>query len=139
MAQMVKNMPAMQEIQFIPRLGRSSGEENGLPNPAFLPGKSHGQRSLAGYSPWGCKKSDTTERLTFSISRVPTVSPIHLPKAISFLYDDLLLLSFLKYTPHLLQSSSTVSPTFCHPLPLGFLIIFTYFLLGLHLSLVFSN
>ena len=28
-----------------------------------MPGKSHGQRSLAGYSPWGCKESDTTERL----------------------------------------------------------------------------
>ena len=30
-------------------------------NPVFLPGESHGQRSLAGYSPWGCKESDTTE------------------------------------------------------------------------------
>ena len=30
------------------------------PTPIFLPGKSHGQRSLAGYSPWGCKESDTT-------------------------------------------------------------------------------
>ena len=29
----------------------------------FLPGKSHGQRSLVGYSPWGRKESDTTERL----------------------------------------------------------------------------
>ena len=29
--------------------------------PVFLPGKSHGQRSLADYSPWGCKESDTTE------------------------------------------------------------------------------
>ena len=29
----------------------------------FLPGKSHGQRSLVGYSPWGCKESDTTERV----------------------------------------------------------------------------
>ena len=27
----------------------------------FLPGKFHGQRSLAGYSPWGCKESDMTE------------------------------------------------------------------------------
>ena len=27
--------------------------------PVFLPGESHGQRSLMGYSPWGCKKSDT--------------------------------------------------------------------------------
>ena len=34
------------------------------PSPIFLPGKSHGQRSLAGFSPWGCKESDTTERLT---------------------------------------------------------------------------
>ena len=31
----------------------------------FLPGKSHGQRSLVGYSPWGRKESDTTERLHF--------------------------------------------------------------------------
>ena len=27
----------------------------------FLPGEPHGQRSLAGYSPWSCKESDTTE------------------------------------------------------------------------------
>ena len=33
--------------------------------PVFLPGKSHGQRSLVGYSPWGRKESDTTERLNF--------------------------------------------------------------------------
>ena len=33
------------------------------PSPGFLPGESHGQRRLAGYSPWGCKESDTTERL----------------------------------------------------------------------------
>ena len=30
----------------------------------FLPGESHGQRSLAGYSPWGHKELDTTEPLT---------------------------------------------------------------------------
>ena len=33
----------------------------GQPTPVFLPGESHGQRSLAGYSPWGHKESDTTE------------------------------------------------------------------------------
>ena len=33
--------------------------------PLFLPGESHGQRSLAGYSPWGHKESDTTEQLHF--------------------------------------------------------------------------
>ena len=32
--------------------------------PVFLPGESHGQRSLVGYRPWGCKESDTTEQLT---------------------------------------------------------------------------
>ena len=31
------------------------------PTPIFLPGESHGQRSLAGYSPWGCKESDNRE------------------------------------------------------------------------------
>ena len=31
------------------------------PTPVVLPGKSHGQRSLVGYSPWGCKESDLTE------------------------------------------------------------------------------
>ena len=49
----------------IPGLGRSPGEGNGNPLPAFLPGKSHGQRSLVGYSPWGRKESDMTERLHF--------------------------------------------------------------------------
>ena len=35
------------------------------PTPVFLPGESHGQTSLVGYSPWGRKESDTTERLHF--------------------------------------------------------------------------
>ena len=36
------------------------------PTPVLLPGKSHGWRSLVGCSPWGCKESDTTERLHFT-------------------------------------------------------------------------
>ena len=47
----------------IPGSGRSFGEGNGNPL-QFLPGESHGQRSLADYSPWGCKESDMTEQLT---------------------------------------------------------------------------
>ena len=35
------------------------------PTPVLLPGESHGRRSLVGYSPWGRKESDTTERLHF--------------------------------------------------------------------------
>ena len=38
-------------------------EEEWQPNAVFLPGKSHGQRSLVGYSPWGDKESDMTEQL----------------------------------------------------------------------------
>ena len=41
----------------------SSGEGNGKSTPVLLPEKSHGQRCLVGYSPWGRKESDTTERL----------------------------------------------------------------------------
>ena len=32
-----------------------------VPAPVFLSGESHGQKSLAGYSPWGCEESDTTD------------------------------------------------------------------------------
>ena len=38
------------------------------PTSVFLPGESNGQRSLVGYSPWGPKELDTTERLTLSLS-----------------------------------------------------------------------
>ena len=38
-----------------------------LPTLVFLPGKSHGQRSLAGYSLWGRKESDTTEQVHFIV------------------------------------------------------------------------
>jgi len=42
-------------------LERSLGEREQQSTPVFLPGKSHGQRSPAGYNPWGCKESDMTE------------------------------------------------------------------------------
>ena len=40
-------------------------EKEWQPTPVFLSGKSHGWRSLVGYSPWSCKEVDTTERLHF--------------------------------------------------------------------------
>ena len=40
------------------------------PIPVFLPGESHGQRSLEGYSPWGHKELDTTEQLTQAGSKL---------------------------------------------------------------------
>ena len=39
-------------------------EEEMQPTPVFLPGESHGQRSLAGYSLWGHKESDTTKQVS---------------------------------------------------------------------------
>ena len=44
---------------------RTLGEGNGTPTPLLLPGKSHGRRSLVGFSPWGRKESYRTERLHF--------------------------------------------------------------------------
>ena len=56
----------MQESQV-----QSLGEEDPLEKEmatarVFLPGEFHGQRSLAGYSPWGPKESDMTEQLTLT-------------------------------------------------------------------------
>ena len=51
----------------------------------FLPGKSHGQGSLAGYSPWGHKESDTTGQLHLNVSS--TVKTMN--SQIEFLHDVL--------------------------------------------------
>ena len=45
-------------------VGKIPWRREWLPTPVFLPGESHGQSSLAGYSPWGHKESDMTEQLT---------------------------------------------------------------------------
>ena len=67
MSQTVKNLPTMQEAK-VPSLGWENppGEGNGNPL-QYLPGKSHGQRSMAGYSPWGYKELDMTEQLTHTL------------------------------------------------------------------------
>ena len=51
------------DLASIPGLGKSPGGGHGNPL-QFLPGESHGKRSLVGYSPWGCKDLDTTEEVT---------------------------------------------------------------------------
>ena len=59
-ARMVKNLPALREtwVRKIP------WRRAWLSTPLFLPGESHGQRSLVGCSPWGHRESDTAEWLT---------------------------------------------------------------------------
>ena len=59
-AQMVKNLPAMQETRFDPWVGKMPWKREWLPTPVFLPGRPQGQRSLMGLSPWGHKESDMT-------------------------------------------------------------------------------
>ena len=49
----------------------SFGPPTQQPTPVLLPGKSHGQRSLVGYNPWGHKQSDTTKRLDFFLLHSP--------------------------------------------------------------------
>ena len=58
-AQMLKNLLQCRRPGFDPWVRKISGEGM-LTTPVFLPGDFHEQRSLAGYSPWGRKESDTT-------------------------------------------------------------------------------
>ena len=66
MVLVVKNPPGnardVRGTVSIPGSGRSPGAGNG--NPPFLPGESHGQRILSGYSPWGHTELHMTERLS---------------------------------------------------------------------------
>ena len=77
---MVKNLPAMWD--WVQSLGREGPLEEGMATHSSILVclQSHAQRSLAGYSPWGCKGSDTTEWLTdiplLFISRF--ANPLHL-------------------------------------------------------------
>ena len=69
-AQMVKNLPAMQDTRVGSLVGKIPWRRKWLPTPVFLPGESHGQRSLAGCGLWGRKESNTTEQLTLSFSLI---------------------------------------------------------------------
>ena len=48
-------------LEFEPWVRKILWRRKWQPIPVFLPGESHAQRNLAGYSPWGCKESDITE------------------------------------------------------------------------------
>ena len=58
-------MQELQETGLDPWAGKIPWTRKWQLTPVFLPGKFHGQRSLVGYSPWGRKESDMTERLHF--------------------------------------------------------------------------
>ena len=64
-AHTIKNLPAMEE----PWVGKILWRRKWQPPPVFLPGKSHGQRSLAGYSPWSFKECNMPEHTHNSCSQ----------------------------------------------------------------------
>ena len=69
MAQSVKNMPTYSLCRrpgFDPWVKNIPWRRKWQPTPVFLPVKSHGQRSLGDYSPWGFIESDTTQKLNNS-------------------------------------------------------------------------
>ena len=53
-----------------PWVGKIPWRRKWQPTPVFLPGESHGWKSLVGYSPWGRKESDTTEQIHSLISKI---------------------------------------------------------------------
>ena len=61
---MVKYPPAMRETWVRSLGGRIPWRTAWQPTPGFLPGESHGQRSVVGYSPWVHRESDATEQLS---------------------------------------------------------------------------
>ena len=65
-AQMLRRPPTMQKTGFDPWVGKVLWRNKWQSTPVLLPGKSHGWRSVVGYSPWGHKESDMTERLHFT-------------------------------------------------------------------------
>ena len=65
MAQRLKHLPAMQNLEFNPWVGKIPWRRKWQPTSVFLPGESHGERSLVGHSPRGHKELDTTEQLTY--------------------------------------------------------------------------
>ena len=72
-AQTVENLPAMQETR-VQSLGHEDPLEKGVStHSSILAWRIHGQRSLAGFGPWGCKELETTKGLntfTFSVDAI---------------------------------------------------------------------
>ena len=66
--QLVKSACKVGCLGSIPEPGRSHRRGKWQPSPVLLPGRFHGQRSLGGCSPWGCKEMGMTEWLTVSLS-----------------------------------------------------------------------
>ena len=74
-AQIVKNLPAMQEIWDQSLGWEDPWRREWPPTPIFLPGEFHGVRSLVGYSRWIHTELDMTEQLTLSLLSICVKDP----------------------------------------------------------------
>ena len=69
MAHKVEDPPTTQET-WVRSLSWDDPLEKGMSTHCILSGESHGQGSLAGYSPWGCKELDTTEVTWYTYPKI---------------------------------------------------------------------
>ena len=88
--------------------GRPPGGGAWQPTPVFLPGKSYGQRNLAGYSPWGYKESDTTEHITSHQANLRIIEKEFLLCILLFRGCWLLSAKLVLFIPYVLHMSSCV-------------------------------
>ena len=100
-------------LWFDPWVGKIHWRRKWQPIPVFLLGKFHGQRSLAVYSPWGCKESDTTEQLS-TYTRHYWIQ-LWFCKTFNFKYawkrlDDIFLIIFIAYVYFREQSRPKIFP-----------------------------
>ena len=98
------NVGAEGDMGSIPGLGRSTGGGNGKPLQYFLPGESHGQRSLMRYSPRGHKESDVTEWLNMQLW-LPSETGKSFPLWVCA-YIDIYTIKIVSGTKHMLSTSS---------------------------------
>ena len=76
----------MWETRVLSLGGKIPWRRKWQPTPVFLPGKFHGWKSLVGYSPWGCKESDTTEQLHLHSKYWLASLYIHIFPIITYIY-----------------------------------------------------
>ena len=81
---MVKHLPAIRAT-WVQSFGWEDPLEKEM-TPVFLSGESHRQTSLVGYSPWGCKESDTTEQLHLHSKYWPASLYIQIFPIITYIY-----------------------------------------------------
>ena len=129
---MIKIFPASAgDVGLIP----GSGSRKWQPTPVFLPGKSHGQRSLAGYSPWGHKESDMTQWLsahvhTHTHTSVCTILLLFSCLGIIFCRSFLFLVFPFFSSSHVFSSPFVSSFSICHKAGLVVLNSFNFCLSG---------